>query len=639
VRPLRSGAVALALAALAAPIALHAQDDSLYRLDTLRVSVASRTEAFPARSRVVVVLTAAQLRALPVRSVGDALRWVTAADVQHRSPAQADLSLRGSTFEQVVVLVDGVRMSDPQTGHFDLDLTVPLERIERIEVLMGSGSTQHGSDALGGVVNVVTRTGGTGASASLERGSFDGWRAAASADGTVAGVTIGLGADWERSDGHRPGTRFAPLPPEPDPSLLGTDFETYQLHGRLSAPVAGGRISAQAGQGHRDFGADGFYAPRNSYEETRTTFVSAGWAGAVGGGFTLHPRLSVRRHGDDFTLVRTNPALYRNVHVSRQRGGEILLRRRPLGGVGVAFAAGGEFFRDEIESDNRATAAAADALGNREEDRRAGIAELGWVASRASLNAGIRHDSHEAAGEAWSPSISGSVDVTGALRARASWGRSFRAPSWTERYYRDPVSVGDPDLQPERSWTAELGADLALPGSGVLRATVFRRQAEDLIDWVKPAGSAASVPSTVRNVESATFDGLELGLEGLGVAGFVLDAGTSMIGLDSDEAAGLLSRYALRPLQDRATLSVRRALLGDRLLLAGQVVRERRRGEAPHTLLGARARVELPVGALEFTGTNLTDESYPDLTTIYHGQPAAGRALRVAYRVEVGSRP
>ena len=71
----------------------------------------------------------------------------------------ADLSIRGSTFEQVLVLVDGVRMSDPQTGHFDLDLAVPLERVERIEILRGPASAVYGADALGGVVNVVTRDG------------------------------------------------------------------------------------------------------------------------------------------------------------------------------------------------------------------------------------------------------------------------------------------------------------------------------------------------------------------------------------------------------------------------------------------------------------------------------------------------
>ena len=182
--------LAAVLSSLGTP--LSAQQPPLVRLDTLRVDVASRTASgFPARSRVVQVLTEEDLRELPVRTVAEALQWMTAADLQPRSPAQTDLSLRGSTFEQVLVLVDGVRMSDPQTGHFDLDLTVPLDRVARIEVLAGPASALYGADALGGVVNVVTREGGKRASGWFERGAFDTWRVGASLDGELGGVRGG----------------------------------------------------------------------------------------------------------------------------------------------------------------------------------------------------------------------------------------------------------------------------------------------------------------------------------------------------------------------------------------------------------------------------------------------------------------
>lgn len=611
--------LAVLLASIPAVAPVAAQETPLVRLDTLKIDVASRaTAGFPARSRVVQVITAAGLRALPVRNVAEALRWVAGADLQPRSPAQADLSLRGSTFEQVVVLVDGVRMSDPQTGHFDLDLAVPIERVERIEVLAGPASALYGSDAMGGVVNVVTREGGPAAAARLERGTFDTWRAAGSADGTVEGVRAGGSADWERSkEGHRP----------------GTDYENAQLHGRLSAPTAGGRLFAQAGHARRNFGANGFYAPRDSYEETRTTVVSAGWSGEVGGGFTLHPRLSLRRHRDDFTLIRTNPSIYRNVHTSRQRGGDIQARRRPLGGTGVAVALGGEFFRDDLESTRVLPSPPRPALGERAEDRAAGYAEIGWTARRASASAGLRADWHEAFGDAWSPSLSASADLTGSLRARAGWGRSFRAPTWTERYYEDPTSIGDPDLQPERSWSAEAGLDLALPGSGLVRATAFRRESEDLIDWVRPAGSPASTASTVRNVESARFDGLELALEALTVEGFDLDAAASWLSLEAGEASGLISRYALRPIERRASVGVTRAFAERLVTLSARWLRERRRSDDDaHQLLGGLVRVRLPLGELDLVGSNLTDADYLDVT----GNPAAGRALTIGYRVELG---
>ena len=608
----RFGRAALAVGlGLGAPSALAAQDSPLVHLDTLRVDVASRTATgFPARSRVVQVHTAEQLRALPVRTVAEALQWITAADVQPRSPAQTDLSLRGSTFEQVLVLVDGVRVSDPQTGHFDLDLTVPLDRVERIEVLVGPASALYGADAVGGVVNVVTREGGPGAVAHVERGSFVTWRAGGSLAGLVRGVRAAASGDWHRSDGHR----------------AGTEYETVQLHGRLSAPVAGGQLVAQAGLGRRDFGANGFYAPFDSYEETRSSTVSLGWSGELGWGFTVHPLLSLRRHDDDFTLARTNPALYQNVHVSRQRGGEVLVRRRPLGGLGLALALGGELYQDDLESEN--VALQRPALGTRSENRGAGFGELAWGGPRASISAGLRGDRHEGFGASWSPSVSVSADLLPSLRARAAWGRSFRSPTWTERFYEDPASIGDPDLEPERSWSLEAGLDLALPGAGVARATTFRRESEDLIDWVKPAGSAPTAPSTVRNIESARLDGVELALEAVALAGFDLDAGGALLSLTADETTGLISRYALRPIVERAVVGVSRSLLDRRVILSGRWLRVRRRQGDPYQLLGGRVRVVLPWGELELSGTNLTGEQYLDIT----GNVAAGRALGVGYR-------
>ena len=603
--------LAAVLSSLGTP--LSAQQPPLVRLDTLRVDVASRTASgFPARSRVVQVLTEEDLRELPVRTVAEALQWMTAADLQPRSPAQTDLSLRGSTFEQVLVLVDGVRMSDPQTGHFDLDLTVPLDRVARIEVLAGPASALYGADALGGVVNVVTREGGKRASGWSERGAFDTWRVGASLDGELGGVRGAASGEWTRSDGHRD----------------GTDFEVLQFHGRVSAPALGGRVVVQAGRGVRDFGANGFYAPRDSYEETRTTVASAGWSGDVGGGFTLHPLLSLRRHGDDFTLIRESPEVYENVHASQQRGGELLLRRTSANGIALVF--GGEFYRDDLESDN--VAVNRPALGERKEDRGAGFAELGWAGARASLSAGLRGDWREGFGSAWSPSLSASGDVTPAFRIRSAWGRSFRAPTWTERYYEDPASIGDPDLNAERSWSAEVGVDLGLPRTGVVRVTVFHRQSDELIDWVKPADSPAATPSTVENVESATYRGLEFSLEGLVLEGFRVEVGGSFLNLTADEAAGLTSRYALRPLVQRALAGVSRSFLASKVLVSVRMLRERRRQGDAYELLGARLRVFLPRGELDLSSTNLTNEKYLDIT----GNPAAGRALSVRYRLDLG---
>ncbi|HEX7243090.1 MAG TPA: TonB-dependent receptor [Longimicrobiaceae bacterium] len=439
---MKPSAVPVVLALLPLASALAAQRPGAV-LDTLEVRVGSRASpALPVATRAVEIVTAEQLRAAPVSSVAEALAWAMGVDLMARSPAQADVAMRGSSFEQVLVLVDGVRASDAQSGHFDLDLAVPLEQVERIEVLRGAASALYGADAVGGVVNVVTRRGGPGLAARAQGGTFGaGALAVAGRAGSAGGLRADLAAEASRSGGHRP----------------GTDHRSLQLRGALAAPLAGRTLRADAGWGSRDFGADGFYGPYPSYEETRVATASLAWAGGAGAGTAVEPRLSVRRHDDDYVLRREEPDGYRNRHTSWQTGGELVVRR--AAGPGVRAAAGAEAYRDVLRSAN---------LGNRAETRAAGFAEL--AAGRtgaATASAGARADWHSAYGAFFSPSLAGAWWPRSALRLRASLGRAFRAPTWTERFYRSPANLGTPDLDPERAWSAEAGADWTpAPGRG-----------------------------------------------------------------------------------------------------------------------------------------------------------------------------
>ncbi len=119
--------------------------------------------------RTLAVVTADDLARLPVASVTDALRLLPGVWVRQRGPfgSQTDISVRGASFGQTLVLVDGVRINDPQTGHHSGDLPVALEDIARIELLAGAGSSLHGADAVGGVINIITRREASAPSARL----------------------------------------------------------------------------------------------------------------------------------------------------------------------------------------------------------------------------------------------------------------------------------------------------------------------------------------------------------------------------------------------------------------------------------------------------------------------------------------
>jgi iron complex outermembrane receptor protein len=598
---MRSRWSAVAVLTFALAPAASAQQPA-YAIDTVHVHVGSRASAaLPVATRAVQVIRADEIRRSPARTVSELLAAAQGVDLMARSPAQADVAVRGSSFEQVLVLVDGVSVSDAQTGHFDLDLAVPLEQIERVEILRGSASALYGSAALGGVIHVVTRQGGAGIGARLEAGSFGTRTAALSLRGDVGGVHGDIAVERSEAAGHR----------------AGTDYEMLQLRAALSAPLGARTLRADVAHAQRDFGAAGFYAANpayDEYEETRTTTASLALAADPTAHLALEPRVSVRRHDDDFVLWRDDPARYRNQHTGWQLGGELVGRYAATPALRLVL--GTEAYRDELRSAS---------LGDRHEKRAALFAEAALgAAQRAALTAGLRADWHSAFGTFVAPSLAGAWWPSEALRLRASTSRAFRAPTWTERYYEDPANIATPELDPERAWSSEAGADLHLSSALQFGATAFVRRTDDLIDWARPVGSAVEVAWRTRNVRSATFRGLEGEARLADPLGTRWAAHGLLLRLSSADGVGLESKYALRPLDRSWSLAAERDLgagIDALLRLRGA----RRAGEGTYRLLDARVSYTLGAARFFVDGHNLTDRAYADVL----GHAAPGRAAFV----------
>ncbi len=568
-------------------------------LDTVSVIGSRVSSDLPLLTRSVQVWSRADLEALPARTIADVLSWSTGVELASRSPAQADLSLRGAGFEQVLVLVDGVRMSDPQTGHFDLDLTVPFDRVERVEILRGPASAVYGGDAVGGVVNIVTRDGG-GWTARTEVGSFGTQLGAVTAGMSLPGeARLTFGLERAGSDGHR----------------AGTDWDHRLANALLRAGLGGGLLTGEVGSAKRAFGADDFYGPFPAFETTRTSTASVGWRSPLDGPVVFEPRLRWRSHGDDFILDRADPAFYRNRHTSEQLGGEVVARAALS--PRVQASAGLELARHTLESN---------ALGVHGENRWAAFGEVGLrlpIDMDASL--GLRYDDHERWGGFVSPSVAASIRPDPSVRLRASVGRSFRGPSWTERYYEDPAHSARADLQPERSTSMEVGAEWTPTGSLRFEAAHFRRTSRDLIDWAR-ATDAEDVWVT-RNVNEARFRGIELGAVWRPEGPTSVTLGAAHLSLDSDAAAGLESKYALRPISDQIQLGVERDLGFDvRAGLRG--TRARRVGGGSHEVVDLRLSAPVAGGTVYLDGRNLTESDHLDIT----GNPVAGRAITLGVR-------
>lgn len=593
-----AAATSLAVIAISFAGAAHAQRP--VPLDTLRVAAGSRIIAgAAAATRSVDVFDRTAIAALPARSVSDVIARALGTDLRARSPAQADLSIRGGSFEQILVLVDGVPVNDRQTGHFHLDLAVPLDAVERIEVLRGPASAVYGSSAVGGVVNIVTRRGASELGARVQGGSFGTFALGGNAAVARDAFSARIDADTDRSDGHRD----------------GTDYRTTQARLALDAPVGPGSLHAAAGYAARDFGASEFYAPFDSYEETRTATASLAWRGqpAV---VVIEPRLSFRRHEDDFILQRHDPAVYRNTHTTRQTGAELVARWQAADAL--ALAGGGEVNHSSIDSNS---------LGDRHEDQIAGFAEaaLGDVDTRL-LTIGLRLDHHSAFGGFVSSSVAAGYRAASGVRLRASAATGFRAPSWTDRYYEDPANIGNPDLEPERFRTAEVGAELT-GGPLMIDLAAFIRSARDLIDWGRPEGSGETDPWHTMNVAEATFRGLEAtaraAMRGVGIT-----ARASALSFDAVAVDGFESKYALQPLTRAGSVELTVPVKA-RALLAIRGTAGRRADGTTWQVLDARASAPLAGVQVFAEATNLFDASWLDVSA----QPAPGRAFAVGARM------
>ncbi|HSK19627.1 MAG TPA: TonB-dependent receptor [Longimicrobiales bacterium] len=596
-----SAAAALVVLACAAPAGRGLNAQQPVPLDTLYAATGSRLVAgAAAATRSLDVFDRAAIEALPAGSVADVIARALGADLRARSPAQADVSIRGGSFEQILVLVDGVPVNDRQTGHFHLDVAVPLDAVERVEVLRGPASAIYGSSAVGGVVNIVTRRGVSELRGRVQGGTFGSYALAGDAAHSRGATAVRIDAELDASDGHRD----------------GTDHRTRQARASLSTPLGSGVLNTAAAYAARDFGASQFYAPFDSYEETRTATLAAAWRSQPRT-VAIEPRVSFRQHEDDFILRRDDPSFYRNVHTTRETAAEIVTRWQAR--TGLSLAGGGEASHSRIESSS---------LGDRDEHQIAAFAEAALGdASGGLLTLGVRLDRHSAFGTFVSSSAAAGYRLSPAFRLRASAGSGFRAPSWTDRYYEDPANIGSPDLEPERFWTAEIGTEITA-GAAVLDLAGFVRTARDLIDWGRPRAGGGTEPWRTLNVTEASFRGLEA--TGRVAAGGIitLTARASLLSFEATQNDGFESKYALQPLTRSASLELALPVTAHGRLAIGGSASRRADGTSWETL-DARASARVRRVELFADATNLLDASWPDVSA----QPAAGRAFSIGMRM------
>ena len=434
--------------------------------------------------RTLVVLPI-ENRDVPSWSFADVLKHDASLDLRERGPegTQADLSIRGSTFDQVLVLVNGIRVNDSQSGHHNFDLPMPFESVSRVEVLHGTGATLYGSDAIGGAVNFVTKKPQATELKLMAGGGDFGWHR----QSLISGFKLGAWSQQTSSErnfssGFRPGRDYR-----------NTSFSSESFFDKDF-----GSTTVMFAANDRPFGANGFYGPWDSWEDTGSTLFAVSQSLGRDPARLQH-RLSFahRRHTDNFVLFRHRPEIYENFHVTNQYQGHYSLRGEASGKM--SWSAGLSLLSEGIDSTN---------LGLRRRERASAFFMLNLrPTERLSVAAGVREEVWRKWRGETSPTLSLGYWVGMGFKIRGQVGHAYRIPTYTDLYYEDPVNQGNESLLPENVWNYEAGADWYSDRGASVSLTWFQRHEDNTIDWVRGAGD---LKFRARNFAELTFRGGEV---------------------------------------------------------------------------------------------------------------------------------
>ncbi len=555
--------------------------------------------------RQVSVLDSTVITVLPAAGPMELLNYSIGADLRQRGPqgVQGDLSLRGGSFEQSLILLNGVRMNDPQTGHHSLHLPVAMENIRRVEVVRGAGSSVYGPDAFGGVVNFITAPTEPRVALNAQAGQHGLYAGTISYAGRTGPASHQIAVSRRQSDGYRPNTDFR--------------VNTASYHNRVR--LGEHHLRLIAGFTDKEFGANGFYTSRfpDQWERTGTTFVNTG--GEVNlPNLSLNTQFFWRRNEDVFLLDRHDPGFYRNSHTTDSYGLE--MRGTRTTGLGTTVI-GTDLGREVIRSSS---------LGNHERNRAGLFAEHRMdVLDRFHLQTGGSAYYRTKWGWELSPSAGLNVKITSRMHLYGNYGESFRVPSFTELYYQSPANVGNPALSPEQASTVETGLRWARGGM-LVNFGIFRRNGSDLIDWAR---SDTAGPWRTTNVHDMQTDGLETGVKlfpsETEVGKHITMVWVRYAYLKSDlQEATLQSKYVFRYLRHQVMVDLTTSLpFGIRAQWHARY--EDRVGSSAHTLVDIRMSRDVAFGRFYLDITNLTDVDYQEIG----GVPMPGRWIRLGAQV------
>ncbi len=464
---------------------LIAQNDTI-KLKEVIISSSRIDLPFAENSRTINIISSKEIQRSAATNVADLLQQVAGIDVRRRGidGMQSDLYIRGGSFEQTLILIDGFKTEDPQTGHHTMNMMIPLENIERIEIIKGPAARIFGQNAFSGAINIVTKKNvNTQATIKVALGSFD--RKSVSLSGTLklGSSSHQVYASNNTSDGYRENTDF-----KNKNYFIKSSFNTSKLP-----------INLIASYGNRKFGANNFYTNNpdfNEYEETATSLV--GISTKINkNNLRIKPKIFWKRNQDKFTLKREDAGFPENHNTSNKIGAEInasYLSKIGITGFGIEVA------KITLSSNN---------LGEQNRTQFSAFLEQRFtlLGNKLDITPGVSLNYFSDFKFHAFPGIDIGYKINDKIKIYGNLGYSYRVPTYTELYINIPnLLSGNSNLKPEKSSAQEVGMKYNADNF-TFSTALFRREASDLIDYVKATtDSPFYLAQNLRKITTAGFE-------------------------------------------------------------------------------------------------------------------------------------
>ncbi len=458
------------------PISLKSQNV----LDEVIINSGRILTPFSDENRSLIIIDSVFLNNSSAKNLSEILQQVIGVDIRRRGndDIQSDLYIRGGSFDQTLLLINGIKVEDSQTGHHQMNLSVPINLIDKIEILKGPGSRIFGMNAFNGAVNIITKKNSDNGNINLGYGSFKTFQGSGSIPINTKKTSHILSSTYRQSDGYR----------------YNTDYNYFNLFYSGIIEINDSDLEILFSNSDRKFGANGFYASpeaRDQYEETNGSLLN----------FKLRKKrenistessLYWRRHEDTYIYIRDNPSIYKNDHISHKLGFQnniSIFSDIGITGIGIDLS------NTWLSSNN---------LGERNRFITTIYAEQLINKNKFSFTPGLAFSIYEKpTNDLFKSKLFPGIDIgyklSDKISLNANIGETFRIPTFTDLYYSDPNNQGNENLDPEKAFTSEVGFKLKEKNYGI-SLSLFRRKSDDLIDYVKANPDDKWSPQNIKNV-------------------------------------------------------------------------------------------------------------------------------------------